>query len=504
MPTHRLLVRDPDKAYVSDTLWLPRALIPENAFKEALQYYDVENGQAVTRKLWSETKHHLICPREFLKPEQYPQFSFPFVDIAPKRFPKANIWVKYEPRNEEQQRAWEALKVADGGILNLACGKGKTFLALKKIEQLGCPALIVVHNGFLLNQWLSEALPKFAELPLQEKVGIIQGPDFDWQRPIVIAMIHTLAARVEEGKIPPGFREHFGVVVYDEVHHLSAPLFVQTATAITGLRFGLTATDKRLDGMDFIYKAHLGPVFYSDLVQTLIPRIYFQQTPIWTDLDTNEEVKDKRGEMHLGKLRSFVGADDVSNDFRAYCIKEALDQGRKILCVSQSKIQLRKLHERFPGSSLIISETPMEERARLVKKSRVCFAIDELGTEGLDDDDLDTIFVLFPMGSKNAPPNDLQQLMGRGQREKDGRNAPVLIIFDDVAIGPFHGQCHLMRKQLKEWNKHVPGMPALAYQTLAVPDGAPRPDKPPPTRHLSPNEVARLAHRFSPPSRTGR
>lgn len=469
MPGLRLVKRDPDKAYISNNLWLPKRLIPVQAIKEGLQFWDVEKGSSVLKLLWSETKDHLICPREYIKPEQYTKFPFPFIDITPKRFPKAHFFVKNDPRDDDQRAANRAFASASGGILNLACGKGKTFLALKQAEHLGCPLLVVVHNTFLMNQWANEAIPTHVELRPNQRVGIIQGDRFEWEHPITVAMIHSLAARLQAGKIPPEMWAHFGMVVFDEVHHLAAPLFVTTAPIIQGRRYGLTATDKRSDGTDFIYKMHIGDIFYSDLKQKLLPRIYFQYTPVFCNLD-RDEIKDRNKEFHLGKLRSFIGTLPESNAFRANCLQAALDDpaGRKILAVSHSKDQLIALHEMFPDSGLIVQETPQEDRSSIVRKSRLTFAISTLGFEGLDDDNIDTVFVLLPFGSDQSPPNDLQQVIGRAQREKKGKNTPVVTIFDDVNIRPLHKTCMTMRKQLASWDKHVPGMPALTFSTIHV------------------------------------
>lgn len=461
----RLVARDPDKAYISDMLWLPRKHIPEQAIKEGLMYWDVEKNQAVHRRLWEETRDHLICPREYIRADQYSQFSFPFVDLTPREFPKAAFTVKNDPRDDDQRRAYEAMGQSHGGILNLACGKGKTFLALKHAADVGRPLLVIVHNSYLFNQWINDAIPAHVELPAGESVGIIQGDRFDWKRPITIAMIQSLALRFERGDIPPEFREHFGMVVYDEVHHLSAPFFVQTAPLVTGLRYGLTATEKRADGFEFIYKYHLGEVFHTDLVQKLIPRIYFQLTPVFVDLKI-DDIRDVKGELHIGKLRTYIGRMDSSNIFRAHCIREALDQGRKVLAVSHSKEQLIALSEMFPGSGLIVQETPVEERSDIVRKSQVSFAIANLGFEGLDDPALDTVFVLFPF--KGAGP--LQQVMGRiGARTLDEKKSPVLVIFDDIRVNPLHGMVKTMQQNLKDWDKHVAGMPALEYTVLNAP-----------------------------------
>jgi superfamily II DNA or RNA helicase len=462
----RLVARDPNKAYISDMLWLPKKHIPLQAIRDGLQYWDVDGNQAILRRLWEDTRDHLVCPREYIKMAQYQQFRFPFVDLTPSDFPQAGFTVKHEPRDEVQHKAYAAIKASTGGILNLACGKGKTFLALKRAADVGRPLLVVVHNSFLFNQWTKDAIPFHVELPAGESVGVIQGDRFDWRRPITVAMIHSLAGRFERGEIPAEFREHFGMVVYDEVHHLSAPFFVTTAPIITGLRYGLTATAKRADGFDFIYKYHLGDVFYTDLVQKLIPKIYFQLTPVYIDLKS-DEVRDKNGVLNIGRLRSHIGKSDQSNTFRAKCIQEALVQGRKILAVSHSKDQLIKLHGMFPGSGLIVEETPVEERSEIVRNSRLSFAISNLGFEGLDDPDLDVMFILLPF----KQPNDLQQVMGRvGERTLAEKMTPILVIFDDIRVAPLHGMCRTMQQNLKDWDKHVAGMPALEYTVLNAPN----------------------------------
>jgi superfamily II DNA or RNA helicase len=468
MRTLQLIKREPDKAYVDDMLWLPKTLINPGGIKTALEFWELDKDPPVLRRLWDETRDHLICPREFLKPENYPQFSFPFVDLTPKSFPRTGVRIKNPPRNEDQVKADAAFAKASAGVLNLACGKGKTYLALKKIADLGCPALIVVHNSFLMNQWVNDAIPTHLELPQGEKVGIIQGEVVDWKHPITVAMIQTLASREADGKLPAEMREWFGVVVYDEVHHLSAPVFATTAPIVLGQRYGLTATHQRVDGLDFIFKFHLGDVFYVDLVQKLIPRVYFQKTPVSFELDI-PKVRDRKGELSIGKLRSYIGNLEESNRFRASCLKEALKEGRKIIAVSHSKNQLCNLHKMFPDSGLIVQETPQEERHRIVKRSKVTFAIASLGAEGLDDDQLDTVFILLPFGSRGTRPNDLQQVIGRVQRELPGRKAPVVVIFDDEHIRPLRAMCHTMRNQLRHWDKFVQGMPAIPFQNLAVP-----------------------------------
>lgn len=456
----RLPVRTPGKAYIDRLLWLPKWGVRWQAITDALEFWDVEGRNPVRVRLWENSEHHIGVPREFLKVSDYPSYPFQFVDLTPRFYPKSGMSFDTPLRDEKQKEAYAALTTHPNGILNLGCGKGKTVLALKRIVELGCPGLVVVHNTYLLNQWM-ERIEQHVKLPAGEKIGVVQGPKFDWERPITIAMIHTLASKALEGKLPLEFVRHFGVGVYDEVHHLAAKMFSQTAHILMGHRYGLTATPKRLDGLEYIYNYHLGPVFYVDTEQDLIPRSYFQLTPTIMDLSkSNSDVRDKTGELNISMMRSALGSDVEATRFRWRCIMEAANNGRKILAVSHSKKQLLALHEMTPNSAVIIEETPQDERSALVKNSQITYAIAKLGVEGLDDPKLDTLFFLTPFTSEN----DLEQAMGRvGTRDAAAKKGhPIAIIFDDVHIPPFHHMCKRLKSKLSEWS--------YPFQILPAPD----------------------------------
>lgn len=460
MQTIRLPVRAPDKAYVDRMLWLPKWGVRWQAITEALEFWDVEDRAPTRVRLWEDSERHVGVPREFLKVSDYASYPFPFVDLTPRVFPRSGLTANIELRDDKQRAAYSAMRTTPNGILNLGCGKGKTVLALKHLVELGCPGLVVVHNTYLLNQW-RERICQHVSLPAGEKIGIIQGAKFDWERPITIAMIHTLASRAKSKKLPPDFGFHFGLGIYDEVHHLAAKLFSHTASVVHGYRLGLTATPKRLDGLEYIYNYHLGPVFYTDVEQDLIPRTYFQLTTTKMDLsEDNKDIRDIQGELNIPKMVSALGRDPEAIEFRWKCIVEAAKQGRKILAVSRSKEQLIALHKKTPGSALIVEDTPIKERESLVKNSQVTYAIAVLGVEGLDDPQLDTLFFLSPFTSEN----DLTQAKGRvGARDPSAKKGhPVMIIFDDVYIGPFHSMCKRLKSHLNLW-----GYP---FQVLGAPN----------------------------------
>jgi len=463
--------KEPDKAYLADRLWLPKSGIRTEPVKRALEFLvngkDLDGTAAqVKMSMWDETRYHLVCPREFLPASHYPRYKFPFIDLRPE-FLKVQFGDHVVPRNEEQEKAWHSLALNDNGILNLGCGKGKTKLALKKIAQKGTPTLVIVPDGGILEQWKESIFGNKVKglskgLSFDGELGLIQGPQFNWAKPITLALVTTLWMRIQDGAIPEEMFRYFGLVVYDEVHQIGAPKFSLTASPFYGDRIGLTATVKREDGLDPIYRYHLGEPFYSDLSQELVPRIYIQQTPVVLDV----EAAKVGGTTNISLLRTALGRSLVGNIYRYYSIKAALDAGRKVLCLSHSKDQLKLFNALFPGSALIVGETDRVERMDILRNSQICFAIAKLGSTGVDDDQLDTLFWLTPYRSKIS----LQQSMGRIQRIRPGKKEPVMVVFDDYLVPPLRRLTGSIKGSLKEWHYKFEVLKPLQVPTTLPPE----------------------------------
>ena len=443
--------KDPDKAYIGESLWLPKSKVRAESIKTALEF-SVSTMSGVDRHvMWEETSNHIVCPREFLRPVDYPKYGFPFLDLRPE-FLEVDFRCNVVPRNEEQSRALTALLANDTGILNLACGKGKTKLSLLKIAQKRVPTLVIVPHGGILSQWEEAILGDKAKgigpsLEFPDSMGLIKGQTFDWKRPITLALVSTLWMKIEAGLVPQEMFSYFGLVVYDEVHQIGAPKFSLTARPFLGDKIGLTATVERDDGLDPIYLYHIGEPFYTDLEQELIPRIYFQQTPVVLDYE-----KARKGDvLNVSVLRTMLGRDYHGNVYRYYQVKEALDSGRKVLCLSHSIDQLRLFRAMFPGSGLIIGDTPSEDRMDILRNSQICFAIASLGSTGIDDSSLDTLFWLTPFKSKNT----LQQSMGRIQRLNSVKKSPVMVVFEDWSTPTLRKLCMNLKSTLRKWDYEV-------------------------------------------------
>lgn len=347
--------------------------------------------------------------------------------------------------------------VANGIVIH-NCGKGKTCLALHKIAHEGRNALIIVNQKTILDQW-EGAINNF--LRFDGRIGRLQGsPDkWDWRHPITVGMLHSLARHPDA--VTPEMRRWFGVVVWDEVHHLSAPYFCITATMFTGQRLGLTATANREDGTEVIYNYHLGEVFYKDLMQTVKPTIVFRQTPFSIPPeDYMEHVIDKRGNPNISKLRTYVGTElGDRNTYLARDIQTALNAGRKVLALSHSVEQLKRMNQMFLDAGvdcgMCTGMQKVKQRWQALRDKQLIFGTHQLVMEAIDEDSLDTLYWLTPFGSQHPEggKNALQQGMGRiqGYRFREGMKQPLVVVFDDIYIKHFHRMCNKLRQQLRRW-----------------------------------------------------
>lgn len=224
--------------------------------------------------------------------------------------------------------------VANGVVVH-NCGKGKTVVALELAARLHVPTIVVVDNTTLLLQWQDEIK---RHLVVPGGVGLIQGQTRDWKKEIVMATYQTLANWADT--MPEEVRRWFGLIIWDEGHHVSAPTFSKSAPLFYGYRLALTATPNRADGMHVICQHHVGDIIYKDVKQLNPPAIFFKWTNIKLDSEdplVMREVNDKNGEVHIGKLAGYLGANrERLNNHVIKTAKDKVDAGHKVLVLSYS------------------------------------------------------------------------------------------------------------------------------------------------------------------------
>jgi DNA excision repair protein ERCC-3 len=150
------------------------------------------------------------------------------------------------------------------GVVVLPCGAGKTIVGLAVMQLLQTQTLILCTNLTAVRQWKREALDKL-DLP-DDAVGEYSGESKDI-RPITISTYQILTYR--KRKIDPFLHfglfsaGNWGLIVYDEVHLLPAPVFRVTAEIQARRRLGLTATLVREDHQEEDVFTLIGPKKYD-------------------------------------------------------------------------------------------------------------------------------------------------------------------------------------------------------------------------------------------------
>jgi len=148
------------------------------------------------------------------------------------------------------------------GVVVLPCGAGKTIVGAAAMARAGATTLILVTNTVSGRQWKSELLKRTSLT--EEEIGEYSGERKEI-RPVTIATYQVMTTRRKGEYVHLdlfGARD-WGLVVYDEVHLLPAPVFRMTADLQSRRRLGLTATLVREDGREGDVFSLIGPKRYD-------------------------------------------------------------------------------------------------------------------------------------------------------------------------------------------------------------------------------------------------
>lgn len=153
---------------------------------------------------------------------------------------------------------------AGSGVVVLPCGAGKTLVGIGAMVRLGMRTLILCSGNTALRQWRREIL---ARTTLSEADVGVYTADRKELRPVTLTTYQLLTWRRERHAEPAHFRifhqARWGLVLYDEVHLLPAPVFRESAHLQARRRLGLTATLVREDGREGDVFALIGPKRYD-------------------------------------------------------------------------------------------------------------------------------------------------------------------------------------------------------------------------------------------------
>ncbi|MDO5626838.1 MAG: DEAD/DEAH box helicase, partial [Mobilicoccus sp.] len=157
-----------------------------------------------------------------------------------------------------QEQAVDGFWHGGSGVVVLPCGAGKTLVGAGAMARSGTTTLILVTNTVSARQWRAELLQRTSLT--EDEIGEYSGARKEI-RPVTIATYQLLTTRRKGAYTHLDLLDarDWGLVVYDEVHLLPAPIFRMTADLQARRRLGLTATLVREDGREHDVFSLIGP-----------------------------------------------------------------------------------------------------------------------------------------------------------------------------------------------------------------------------------------------------
>ncbi|MEU8638423.1 DNA repair helicase XPB [Amycolatopsis sp. NPDC048633] len=161
-----------------------------------------------------------------------------------------------------QRMAAEAFWAGGSGVVVLPCGAGKTLVGAAAMARAQATTLILVTNTVAGRQWKRELIARTSLT--EEEIGEYSGEKKEI-RPVTIATYQVITRKTkgEYRHLELFDSRDWGLVVYDEVHLLPAPVFRMTADLQSRRRLGLTATLVREDGREGDVFSLIGPKRYD-------------------------------------------------------------------------------------------------------------------------------------------------------------------------------------------------------------------------------------------------
>ncbi len=397
-------------------------------------------GQPKSFNVYKESQSKLYLPRyygikNFGTPEQW---KLPIVD--PMDTDKMDFAGTLRP---EQVKIVDLFMEKQSGIICLGCGGGKTVISLSIVSKLKYKTLIVCHKDFLINQWkerISQFLPNV-------RVGTIKRSIIDIEsKEIVIASLQSLALKEYE----PNIFNDFGIVIYDECHHLGAEVFSRAMSkTYCRITIGLSATLKRNDGLSKIIEWYLGDVVYQSNIDKKKNEKQCTQVMIYKYEDDNNEDKihlDWRGKPIIARMINDICDDTKRNNLIIDIILKTFqkESDRQMIILSSRRSHLTMIKELLGRQEFFDVGFYVGGMKDLdLKKSesnKIILATYTMAAEALDIPSLNTLILASPVSS-------IEQAVGRIQRGEyaDKSIKPLVIdILDEYSV--FIGQS---KKRLK-------------------------------------------------------
>lgn len=358
------------------------------------------------------------------------------------------------------------------GLVVLATGLGKTWLAAFDAERMGAHrVLFVAHREEILNQ----AAETFLRIRPRARIGFYMGQERETRVDILCASVQTLGRAAHLARFSP---QHFDYIVIDEFHHAAAPTYRHLLSHFSPkFLLGLTATPDRTDQSDILSLCDDNLVFGCNLFSGITAGLLapFHYFGIWDETVDYKAIPWRNGRFDPEQL-----SNKLATLARArHALKKWREQGQQrtlAFCVSIRHAQY--MADQFTRSGVVAAAvyagSEMSRGDALTRLAdghlQVIFSVD-LFNEGVDLPTIDTVLMLRPTESKIL---FLQQL-GRGLRKADGKDKLVVLDFIGnhqsflhkpqalAQVGPSYRQLAEFAKKVEKQQLELPAGCFISY-----------------------------------------
>jgi DNA excision repair protein ERCC-3 len=340
-----------------------------------------------------------------------------------------DTWSMRDYQGSAVEKFWDG----GSGVVVLPCGAGKTIVGAATMAKAKTNTLILVTNTVSARQWKSELLKRTTLT--EEEIGEYSG-SMKEVAPVTIAtyQILTTKRKAEYAHLALLNDHDWGLIVYDEVHLLPAPIFKMTADLQARRRLGLTATLVREDGKEGDVFSLIGPKRFDAPWKEIEAQGYIAPAACFEvriDLPADEHF-----EYAIANQEDRYRLSATST-VKIPVIQKLIEKhaGEPTLIIGQYIDQLNTVAAAL-NSALITGETPISERERLFADFREgrlgVLVVSKVANFSID---LPEASVAIQISGSYGSRQEEAQRLGRILRPKaDGRTASfyTLIARDTV------------------------------------------------------------------------
>jgi DNA excision repair protein ERCC-3 len=266
-----------------------------------------------------------------------------------------------------QKEAVAKFELGGSGVVVLPCGAGKTLVGAATMAEIKTNTLILVTNTVSARQWRDELLTRTSLK--EEEIAEYSGSTKDIG-PVTIAtyQILTTKRKGEFAHLELLNARDWGLIIYDEVHLLPAPIFKMTADLQARRRLGLTATLVREDGRESDVFSLIGPKRFDAPWKDIEAQGYIAPASCYEvrvslpdDVRMDYAIADQDARFRIA----------ATADAKMPIIKELLrkHKGEPTLIIGQYLDQIEEVSQGL-GIPKLTGETPVDEREQLFAKFR--------------------------------------------------------------------------------------------------------------------------------------